>query len=1693
MKKLKFTLLFILIVVFSSSFAQENSWINYSQSYYKIPIHKKGVYRISYQQLVSAGINVTTINPLNVQIFAKGKELPIYIQGENDGVFNSSDYIEFIIDNLNADLDTKLFSKSIDQGNPYISMFSDTINCFLTWNNSTNNKRMEVETDVNFTNYTPLNYCMYEVNMIHKNQFSGGVLTVNGWSVPEYSSGEGYLGANINHKQTRNYTLNTPFVYANGPDATLETRIYGRSRNLHKTNVLIENNLITDSTFNRYNGVEITKNFTANILKTNTIVSYSNQISYTNGVDRTAVSYTKITYPRTFNFGNENEMWFQIQASNSAKDYVIIENFNSNNSTVRIYDLDAAKRIVVQPISGTYRALIPNFNNEARRCLITSDFMVQNVSSITPVGGNSTRFVDYSELALQINEPNYIIITHTKLLDAAQQYAQYRNQRGFKTLVLDIEQLYLQHAWGVRKHPYAIRSVILEMFNKWNIQPQYLFIIGKSVNASIAKNNRWYELNLVPTWGVLGADAGFTSGLQGTQLEPSIPTGRIAANTPEEVLDYLEKIKQHESNTPAEWMKNILHFGGGQNSSEQNEFKKYLEGYQSTAEVPFFGGKIHTFLKNSSAPLQINLSDSVTNLINNGVTLMTFFGHAYGSNFDQSIDEPENYKNTGKYPFLIANSCLIGNIHTQDTKTGSERFVLAKQKGSIGFLGSSSLGVTTYLNQYTSAFYRHFANLSYGKSIGEIVQNTIKDIQVPGNELSRDVCLHMTLHGDPAIIMNTFPKPDYSIVSSDINSTPQVYTSPKIITTEIDSFDLHVIVSNIGKAQNDTFGILINRIFNDGKLASYSLTKTVNNIFYKDTFVFRFPVDVLNGVGENKFEIKIDVNNEIDEISENNNNFIYPVYIESSDINPVFPYEFAIISDYLPVLKASTGKAYATLQNYILEIDTSFAFDSPIKLTITKQSTGGVIEWSPEVFPELKTFFQRFNSTNQLNTANVFFWRVAKVDNLKWRASSFQYVEDKSGWGQANWGQFNKNNFDFMSYQFQPKTLNFIEQIKTLEINTNGVKKNNFNEDNAFKINFKLNGTIMSMTTKTHNSLTIGVIDKKSLLPWHSQNSGNFGHNNYQNRNYEPTWNSYSFEFILPGSMQNIINFLNAVPDSNYIFMYNYNYHNLSNSYKINNEDLRDEFINLMKSLGSNVDSITKYPNNYPYIFFTQKGNSNKSKEITTNFLNDYIQLVEPLKNNWLDGSMYSTKIGPGKNWKSLHWEVQPDELDNLQDTTQLFLYGLEDNGTTVLLLDTIAKQGDVLSLENLNIQQYKELQLQYYFVDPKERTPSKPIRWQVVHDEIPELALNALKISNYTMKDTLQQGESLYFVTAIQNISNVEMPAFSVQNWIVSNTSAQNIVQSKMMKNLAPGEVIFDTVYVETKDLQGLNSLWYEVNPKSGEYEWQTEKYHYNNTNLFSFFIKTDKINPVLDVAFDGIRILNGDIVSANPEIVITLNDENPFLKLDNPSLMQVFIKYPANYGDSTVLIPESAYDFIPASGLKNEAKIVFKHKFHNDGKYELGIMAMDKSRNISGKGHAIYDLKIQFEIVTKSTITQLLNYPNPFSTSTRFVFVLTGEQIPDEIRIQIMSVTGKVVREINQDELGPINIGRNITEFAWDGKDQFGDQLANGVYFYRVIVKNNGEIVEERQQNINNASIKGNMSDKLFKQGYGKMYLMR
>ena len=166
-----------------------------------------------------------------------------------------------------------------------------------------------------------------------------------------------------------------------------------------------------------------------------------------------------------------------------------------------------------------------------------------------------------------------------------------------------------------------------------------------------------------------------------------------------------------------------------------------------------------------------------------------------------------------------------------------------------------------------------------------------------------------------------------------------------------------------------------------------------------------------------------------------------------------------------------------------------------------------------------------------------------------------------------------------------------------------------------------------------------------------------------------------------------------------------------------------------------------------------------------------------------------------------------------------------------------------------------------------------------------------------------------------------------------------------------------------------------------------------------------------------------------------------------------------------------------------KNSCRLNYTPTLLTDGVYTLVVQAKDRSNNSSGS----LNYQINFEVINRATITDVMNYPNPFSTATHFVFTITGSEVPTMFRIQIMTITGKMVREIERDELGPLHIGRNITEYAWDGRDQFGDRLANGVYFYRVLTKIGSENIEHTD-NVGTSGI-----DQYFKKGFGKMYLMK
>ena len=83
--------------------------------------------------------------------------------------------------------------------------------------------------------------------------------------------------------------------------------------------------------------------------------------------------------------------------------------------------------------------------------------------------------------------------------------------------------------------------------------------------------------------------------------------------------------------------------------------------------------------------------------------------------------------------------------------------------------------------------------------------------------------------------------------------------------------------------------------------------------------------------------------------------------------------------------------------------------------------------------------------------------------------------------------------------------------------------------------------------------------------------------------------------------------------------------------------------------------------------------------------------------------------------------------------------------------------------------------------------------------------------------------------------------------------------------------------------------------------------------------------------------------------------------------------------------------------------------------------------------------------------------NHPNPFTEKTHFTFELRGVVVPQEFKIKVFTVAGRLIRII---DVPPSDLRIGFNTIAWDGRDQDGDEIANGLYFYKIVSKVGDEI---------------------------------
>lgn len=1623
-------IIFFCSIYFSTLTAQNlsNEWINLSQTYYKLGIAKTGVYKLTKEDLVNAGIPVSKYNFEQVQLFFKGKQIPCYVKVTND-----LEYIEFFAEKNDGWFDVAMHDSAHNQLNPYLSYINDTISVFLTWNSKENHKRFSVQGDTDFSGYSPLTYCWVESFEMYPHRYYIGPLDC------KYTSGEGWADNRAIEKGKEQIKkLKMPQLYKSSTvNAQIEWSLLTFSSESHHLQIS-GNGFLVDTLFQGYSNLKGFHSVASEKLNTINEITFKSVGDTPNKTDNSAVAYVRAVYPHTFDFENKNYKEFRIPASPNQKTHLVINAFNYGDETF-IYDVTNFHRIQTVLSGNNVKALIPQAETELNLV------MVNDQSYLKPAYIEKCNFIDHTK-----GTERFIIITHPKLMESAKEYKQYRN-----AYLANVEELYDQFAYGIKKHPLAIRNFIAYLLEKRSIKPEYLFLLGKGVGAFVDTKYGGYKNNptayancLVPPMGVPNSDVLLVAEIKENKPYAAIPVGRLSALTNEEVRAYLEKVKEFEANEPAEWMKRALHFGGGKVKYEQDLFKYYLEKYEQSFTDTLFGGSVSTFLKTSSNPIVSTQSDSVEHLINGGISLMSFFGHGSITGFDQNIDEPNTFSNKGKYPLLIANSCYSGNIFTFYQNSASESWVLIPEKGTIAFLAVIYEGSPFYLDDYTSLFYRYLSNDYYGQSLGKIIRATQKKIwkNSPNSSLTRNTLQEFTLHGDPAIVLNSFKLPDLVIENSQIKTIPQE------ISSEIDSFQVAITLKNISRTITDTFSVFVSRTFPDQTQVDTQLI--INGLKYKKELLLKYPVNRLKGLGINKFFVSVDNHNQINELSETNNTTTLEVMIKIPKLIATTPYEYSLNPSPPSILKATSGDIFGKQQQGTFQMDTVYTFNSAFLRSQDLHYEGGLVEWE---------------HAQNIEANKVYYWRASNFDketkSQTWSSSSFVYHPQESGWIQADFGQIKDNKFTFIEPNEQSKQYDFINTPKRLMCYNIGSPW-----DVGFrKIRFALDEITDNSSCGAYAAMLLVVIDPQNLKVWKADRK-NFGHGNYPHCWSRSNSELYYVFYANPEGLNNLCKTVNnEVPDGFHILIYSF--------LRVNFSAFPQEVFSNFENWGAT--KIRTTPDRFPYIFYTKKGQKDKTIEVVGESDKDKIEMKVNLKMNFNYGHIESLPIGPSSSWQNVEWKAEKIE-NNTDEDYFLTIIGIKKDGQKVVLRDSVKQEK--IDISNVSSETYPYLQLQLYTKDKAFKTPTQLKWWKVNYLPITDLAINPQKKFEFH-SDTLTQGEKGKLQLAIENIGQVAITdSFLVKYTLQDAKNKMYELETHKIAPLKPNEIFVDTLTFETINYSGDMRLWVELNPWSealGKYP-QEEKNRFNNIANKTFYIEKDQTNPLMDVTFDGIHIMDGDIVSSKPEIMITLDDENPYFLLKDTNSFSVYLKNTQTNIEKKIPVNGNPQiKFEPAKLQKNKATLIYKPIFEQDGTYQLRVRAKDIIGNPSGKN----DYQISFRIINESTITHIFNYPNPFSTNTRFVFELTGSELPDEVRIDILTITGKIVKVIYQDELGPLFIGRNITQYAWDGCDMYGNPLANGVYFYRVSVKINGKTIKHRNTN----------TEQFFKNGFGKMYLMR
>jgi hypothetical protein len=709
MKKNILLLFFSFIV--QISFSQVSNSVLSSGDWYQFSVDTTGVFKIDRNLLQQIGVSTSGLNPKKIHIYGNGgsllptansdfryddlQENSIYIEGENDGAFDSGDYILFYAKGPH-DWAVSATNNSIKHRQ---NIYSDKAYYFITVTDS-DGKRISQKTAI--TANTSAQITIYDDYIFQEKELKSILAVGTQWFYEE----------DFNIQNTQNFNIPFPNAVAN---SNVNVRVRGVSNSVITSSMEVKVNgqdLFTIG-YSAVNPSSLTKAFA--VERNGDIVNNSDNIEVSITFDNNGnpsasafLDYIEIVGKKQLKF---SDFQFSFRSFEQANGTGIVE-YQIDNGASASQVWDVTNHISPQLIEN--QSDTGNFAFKDNAGDLREYIILDNADFYRPETVENSKITNQNLHALK--DINYIVITNSELSGQAQRLADYhQNNSNLTTKVVLLDEIYNEYSSG-SKDITGIRDFIKQVYttnSSLEKKLKYVCFFGDAsydYKDRIQGNNNIVPVklstnsfNLANSWVtddfyVMLED---NEGAMSTNHTIDIASGRIPVSTITEATIVVDKILGYYSkNAIGDWRNTITLLADDIDEAGEEVLEQGVESIADEIKnnKPIFNvNKIYAdayVQQNSSGGERYpEVNKAITNAIEKGTLVFDYFGHGGEDGFasERILDVPQiqGFNNPNTLPLLITVTCDFSRFDNPNRITAGELTLKSKTGGAASLITTS--------------------------------------------------------------------------------------------------------------------------------------------------------------------------------------------------------------------------------------------------------------------------------------------------------------------------------------------------------------------------------------------------------------------------------------------------------------------------------------------------------------------------------------------------------------------------------------------------------------------------------------------------------------------------------------------------------------------------------------------------------------------------------------------------------------------------------------------------------------------------------------------------------------------------------------------------------------------------------------------------------------------------------------------